>query len=71
MHLERSRKDSHCSIYSVDEDGEPASVRWSSAVFSSFFNGSAGDFEKWLAALKEFHNIFYELSIQLKSAAGK
>ena len=56
---------------SVDKDGEPVSVRWSSAGFSSFFNNSADDFERWLAAMKEFHKIFYELSIKLKSAAGK
>lgn len=57
--------------HSVDEDGEPTSVQWIAMALSSFFNGSPEDFEKWLAAMKEFYKIFYELSIQLKSAAGE
>ena len=54
----------------VDKDGEPLTVKLNHATMSTFFPGTADDYEQYHAAVKEFVDILYEQSITIKSQPG-
>jgi len=60
-----------CPIINLNEDGEPEYIRWSNPSHSTFFEGTAEEYEKFIMAFKQFYKILYDCAITVKIKPGK